>query len=102
MNKAFDTSHIPPYRVRVASGGRIVIPAEVRQELGIKEGEEILISRGQDGYRLTTYREAIQRAQDLFTGTKKPGEMVVDEFLRERCVEAEKENRDYGARKRNK
>ncbi|MBI1321661.1 hypothetical protein GC170_00520 [bacterium] len=65
-----------------------MITAEVRQELGIKEGEDILLSRGHDGYRLTTYHDAIRRAQDLFSGTKKPGEMVVDEFLRERRDEA--------------
>ena len=54
MNRNDELCHVPPYKVRVAAGGRIVIPAEVRQELGIKEGEDILLSRGQDGYRLTT------------------------------------------------
>lgn len=91
MNRNDELCHVPPYKVRVAAGGRIVIPAEVRQELGIKEGEDILLSRGQDGYRLTTYHDAIRRAQDLFSGTKKPGEMVVDEFLRERRDEAARE-----------
>jgi len=102
MDITNDTCHTPPYKIRVAAGGRIVIPAEVRQELGIKEGEDVLLSRSQDGYRLTTYREAIRRAQDLFSGTKKPGEMVVDEFLRERRLEAGKEDRDFDRRKRNK
>ncbi len=54
MNRNDELCHVPPYKVRVAAGSRIVIPAEVRQELGIKEGEDILLSRGQDGYRLTT------------------------------------------------
>ncbi len=87
--------HQIPYKIRVAAGGRIVIPAEVRQELGIKEGEEILLSKSQDGYRLTTYRESIRRAQDLFSQTKKPGESIVAEFLQERRNEAIKEDRDF-------
>lgn len=102
MNMTSDSGHTLPYKIRVAAGGRIVIPAEVRQELGIKEGEDILLAKGQDGYRLTTYREAIRRAQDLFSRTKKPDEMVVDEFLRERHDEAGKEDRDFGQRKRTK
>jgi AbrB family looped-hinge helix DNA binding protein len=87
--------HQIPYKIRVAAGGRIVIPAEIRQELGIKEGEEILLSKSQDGYRLTTYRESIRRAQDLFSQTKKPGESIVTEFLQERRNEAIKEDRDF-------
>lgn len=94
MSRTDENCHTPPFKVRVAAGGRIEIPAEVRQELGIKEGEDILLSRGRDGYRLTTYQEAIRRAQDLFSRTKKPGEMVVDEFLRERREEAAREVHD--------
>lgn len=94
MNRNDELCHVPPYKVRVAAGGWIVIPAEVRQELGIKEGDDILLSSVRDGYRLTTYQAAIRRAQDLFTRTKKPGEMVVDEFLRERRDEAANEVRD--------
>jgi len=101
MSTADENCHIPPFKVRVAAGGRIVIPAEVRQELGIKEGEDVLLCRGSDGYRLTTYQESIRQAQDLFSRTKKPGEMVVDAFLRERREEAAREVRDDGERQGN-
>src|SRR4051794_24211775 len=84
MDKANEQWQGEPYKVRVAAGGRIVIPAGVRHELGIKEGEEVLLSRRDDGYRITTSRDAIRRAQDLFARVKEPGEGVVDEFLRER------------------
>lgn len=101
MSRTDDHCHTPPFKVRVAAGGRIEIPVEVRQELGIREGEDILLSRSGDGYRLTTFQEAIRQAQDLFTRTKKPGEMVVDEFLRERREEAAKEVRDDRERQGN-
>lgn len=97
----FDEScHFRPYKVRIAAGGRIVIPAEVRQELGVKEGEEVLLTRDENGYRITTYRDAIRRAQALFSRIKKPGESVVDAFLRERRDEAQREENEFSGRTR--
>jgi AbrB family looped-hinge helix DNA binding protein len=98
MDNATDVSQRRPYRVRLASGGRIVIPAEVRQLLGLNEGEELLLSPDGDGFRLTTYRQAIQHAQSLFARIKGEGESAVDELLRERREEAAKEEREFGER----
>jgi AbrB family looped-hinge helix DNA binding protein len=87
-----------PYRVRLASGGRIVIPAEVRQLLGIQEGEELLLTRDEAGFRLTTSRQAIRQAQSLFAKLNGEGESVVEELLRERRDEAAKEEREFRER----
>lgn len=84
-----------PFKVRVASGGRIVIPAEIRQELGVQEGEELLITRDELGFRITTYQEAIRRAQVLFAQIKSEGGSVADELLRERREEASLEGREF-------
>jgi AbrB family looped-hinge helix DNA binding protein len=45
MDKRRSAWQSRPYRVRLASGGRIVIPAKVRQLLGIQEGEEEILAR---------------------------------------------------------
>src|SRR5690349_16336570 len=87
-----------PYRVRLASGGRIVIPAEIRELLGIQVGEELLLTRDEIGFRLTTSRQAIRQAQSLFAKMKEEGEGVVEEFLRERRDEAAKEEREFRER----
>src|SRR4051812_8848736 len=83
------------YRVRLAAGGRIVIPAEVRQLLGLKVGEELLLTRDEVGFRLTTYPQAIRQAQSLFAKLKGEGESVVEELLRERRDEAAREEREF-------
>jgi AbrB family looped-hinge helix DNA binding protein len=95
MDIKSESCHTAQYRVRVAAGGRIVIPADVRQDLGLQEGEELLLFRDGDGIRITTYRDAIRRAQELFARIKKPGESVVDELISERRVEAEREEREF-------
>jgi AbrB family looped-hinge helix DNA binding protein len=87
-----------PYRVRLAAGGRIVIPAEVRQLLGIRVGEEMLLTQDEVGIRLTTYGQAIQQAQSLFARLKGKGEDIVEGFLRERRDEAAKEEREFRER----
>jgi len=60
------------YKVRLAAGGRIVIPAEVRQLLRIQVGEELLLTLDEVGFRVTTYRQAIRQAQSLLA--KQPSE----------------------------
>ena len=36
--------NIAPVSVRITRGGRVVIPADYRHALGLKEGDEILLS----------------------------------------------------------
>jgi AbrB family looped-hinge helix DNA binding protein len=86
------------YRVRIAAGGRIVIPAEVRQLLGIRVGEEMLLTRDEVGIRLMTSRQAIRQAQSFFAKLKGEGEGVVEELLRERRDEAAREEREFKER----
>ena len=86
------------YRVRLAAGGRIVIPAEVRQLLRIQGGEELLLTLDEVGFRVTTYRQAIRQAQSLFAKLKGEGESVVEALLRERRDDAAKEEREFRER----
>lgn len=83
-----------PFRVRIAAGGRIVIPAEVRQDLGLKEGDEVLVTRVDGGLRISTYRNALDRARALVAGYTRPGESLADELSQEREEEAAREARD--------
>jgi AbrB family looped-hinge helix DNA binding protein len=86
-----DREHQEAYRSKVDSAGRIVIPAGVRERLGIAPGEELIIREDGEGIRVETFRQALKRAQAFFTRLKKPGESVVDELLRERREEAARE-----------
>lgn len=80
-------------KVRVAAGGRVVIPAEVRQALGIREGDEVLLTQDADGIRITTYRQAVKRAREVVSRYVRPGVSLIDELGRERAEEVAKEER---------
>ncbi|WP_114313194.1 AbrB/MazE/SpoVT family DNA-binding domain-containing protein [Thermus caldifontis] len=77
--------------VLVGSKGRVVLPAEVREALGLKEGDPILLRRRQDGsFELVSFRQVAHRARGLLKGLS-PGVSLVDELIRERREEARRE-----------
>jgi AbrB family looped-hinge helix DNA binding protein len=79
--------------VRVDTAGRIVIPAELRQKLGIEPGQELFLREDEQGIHLQTFTQAVQAVQELFAPYRVPGQSVVDELIREREEEA---RREYG------
>ncbi|MGD0367193.1 MAG: AbrB/MazE/SpoVT family DNA-binding domain-containing protein [Acidobacteriaceae bacterium] len=78
-------------RLRLSENGRVVIPAQVRRELGVESGGEILLERQKNGYRLTTRRQRIQEAQRYLRRHIKPGVSLVDELIAERREAAKHE-----------
>jgi AbrB family looped-hinge helix DNA binding protein len=95
MAKETGMCHSRPYKLRVSAGGRIVIPAEVRERLGVTEGDELLLTSDERGVRLATVDGTVKDIQAYFSQFKKQGESVVDEFLRDRREEAAREERDF-------
>ena len=73
------------------SAGRVVLPAELRKEFGIKDGAEVVFSRTEHGIEIKTLDEVIREAQELCARYVKPGVSLVDELLRERREEAARE-----------
>ena len=49
-------------RVRVDSAGRVVIPAEVRQHIGIETGQDLILSEDEQGIHIQTFRGTNKRA----------------------------------------
>jgi AbrB family looped-hinge helix DNA binding protein len=80
-------------RSKVSDAGRVVIPAELRKEFGIEEGEDVVFSKDEHGIRIITLREAIRQAQDYFGSLVPPGVSLSDELLRDRREEAAREDR---------
>jgi AbrB family looped-hinge helix DNA binding protein len=77
-------------RSKVADAGRVVIPAELRKEFGIEEGEEVFFSKDEHGIRITTMREAIRQAQEYFCSLA-PGVSLSEELLKDRREEASRD-----------
>jgi AbrB family looped-hinge helix DNA binding protein len=74
-------------KLKLGDGGRVVIPAAMREEMGVRPGDT-LIAHVRDGeLRIRSWLGNLKRIQSELSSLKKPGESVVDEFLAERREE---------------
>lgn len=79
------------YLTHLGAKGRIVLPAEVRKALGLKEGDPLLLRVREDGaIELLSAREVARRTKGMFAHVA-PGRSLVDELLAERREEARRE-----------
>ena len=78
-------------RGKLVSGGRIQIPADVRRELALADGDTVLIEVVDGEVRLRPQRDAIRRVQERMRKYKIDGRSVVDEFIAERREAARNE-----------
>jgi AbrB family looped-hinge helix DNA binding protein len=76
---------------KVSEGGRIVIPAELRSRHGIAIGDALVWMEDEQGLRLVSPRAALRRAQQIAQRYKRKGVSEVDEFIRDKRAEAERE-----------
>ena len=79
------------FRGRVDKQGRLLIPAPVREQLGIGPDTPVTVWTDGQEMRLATIKAAMLQVQAWAAQFKKPGESVVEEFLRERREEAANE-----------
>ncbi len=76
------------HAVRIGPGGRLVIPAQLREKLDIKPGDTIWLEEEQGEVRITSVRQAIRYAQGLVAQQVAPERSLVDELIAERRDEA--------------
>ncbi len=79
------------HNVKLSREGRVLIPAEVRADLGLSEGMLLSLSVQDGEIRLFDRAQALRRARAITRRYKKQGESVVDELLRERRIESGRE-----------
>lgn len=79
--------------MKMSDGGRVVIPAEIRRSLGLKEGDDVLFELRDGEAIITTRQMRIARAQALFQSwvPREEGHSQVDAFIAERRQAAEQE-----------
>ena len=78
-------------KTKVTQGGRIVIPAEMRKQLGIEIGEDVNLSLEDDWVKISTRKLALQRIRKNIETVVNEGVSVVDELIADRRKEAENE-----------
>jgi AbrB family looped-hinge helix DNA binding protein len=71
-------------RTRIDEGGRIVIPAEYRQALGLQVGDEVILRLEGRELCIFTLNQAIKRAQELVSRSIPQEGSLADELIAER------------------
>ena len=79
--------------IKMAENGRVVIPANLRAEIGLSNGGD-LVARIEDGsVILEPYQKVLERMRRMVRqyAPAAEGQSVVDELIAERRAEAERE-----------
>lgn len=80
-------------QMKMSEGGRVVIPAEIRQSLGLKEGDAVLFEERDGEVFITTKKARLERARVLFRQYVPAGApSIVDELIAERRAESAQED----------
>lgn len=83
------------YEVPVQENGRMILPAELRQELGVGKGNRVVLQRVGDRIELTTARLMRAQAQARVREQFPDATNVVEEFLAERRAEGDREAAEW-------
>lgn len=77
----------------MTQSGRVVIPKAMRDQLGLHEGDEMIVEIEEGRLVLSTRAARLKRAQALIEKycPAQPGESLVDEFIAERRQAADNE-----------
>ena len=75
-------------RGKVSGAGRVVLPSELRRELGIDDGADVVFSRTDYGIQITTLDQAIRQAQAMVRAYVPEGVSLVDELRQARQQDA--------------
>ncbi|MDE2669062.1 MAG: AbrB/MazE/SpoVT family DNA-binding domain-containing protein [Chloroflexota bacterium] len=78
-------------RARVGSRGRLTIPVEYRNALGLRDGDPVVPEVDKGVLKVHIREVAIKRAQDLVTKRTGRKRSLVDELVGERRGEATRE-----------
>jgi AbrB family looped-hinge helix DNA binding protein len=85
---------MPSVKVRLGPEGRVVVPAPMREALGLKEGD-VLFARLEGGeIKLLTPKAAMLRAQAIVRQFVPEGVSLADELIADRRREAEREAKE--------
>lgn len=78
-------------RGKLASGGRLQVPADIRRALGLSDGDTVTMRVVDGELRVLPYRSAIKRVQEQLREYIPEGVSLSDELIAERRAAADVE-----------
>jgi AbrB family looped-hinge helix DNA binding protein len=78
-------------RVKIVEGGKLVIPALMRRELGIVPGDTVMVDIENGELRVRSVAKALERARAILRRHIPEGVSLADELNADRRAEAEHE-----------
>lgn len=78
-------------KARLSPNGRIVIPAALREQMGIKPGDTLMMDFEGGVLKIESFMSRIRRIQEEFRQYARPGVLASDELIAERRAEARRE-----------
>lgn len=76
-----------PLIAQVLTGGRIVIPAEIRQKMDIHSGDQLILSYHDGELRIATRKQRLQQAKNIVKACA--GNIsLAEQLVKERRTEA--------------
>lgn len=84
----------PTHSAKLIKGGKIVIPAQLRRELGFREGSRLVLERVGESVVLKTYEQVVREVQAEMKRLVGPYKgSIVDDLIADRRAEAAAEDR---------
>lgn len=84
-------SSVQEARAKVNENGRVVIPIQFREALGIEPGDEVIFSSDGETLRIETIRQRALQAQAMVRKYIDPSRSLADELIAERREEFRRE-----------
>ena len=78
-------------KTRINENGRIVIPAEIRQKLGLNPGDTLYLSAEGETLKIESHKARIRRVQESLRRLIPLDRVLSDELIAERREEARRE-----------
>lgn len=82
-------------KARINENGRIVIPAEIRQKLGLNPGDTLYLTTEGDTLKIESHRARIRRIQESLRHLIPPDRLLSDELIADRREEARREMEEW-------
>jgi antitoxin PrlF len=79
------------HRSKLVDGGRLEIPADIRQQLGLNDGDPVILEVVDNELRVRNLTSALKRVQERLKPYAPEGMFLSDELIAERRAEAARE-----------